>query len=244
MGGGIFIISFLLSSFISIMALEKAILFWFLIALFLTYIIVRYQGKLDIKKTIFSVFFVVVSLVFLYHNLYAKNDLTIFDSIITVFSRAFTGSIQPAYHYLEFFPAHHDFLWGRSFPNPKGIFPFETFVLTKEIMNFAQPEGLKNNIIGSMPTIFWAETYANFGIIGVFIVPFIAGVMVWIVQYCINKFENTPIKVALYVWLIIHFKNLSITGFSGFIVDFYLIFTIGIVVITKLFYDKVSRFFK
>jgi len=120
--------------------------------------------------------------------------------------------------------------------------PFETFELTKEIMNFAQPENLANGLIGTMPTVFWAEAYANFGIIGIFIIPFIVGIVVWIFQYCINKFENTPIKVALYVWLILHFKNLSISGFSDFIVDFYLIFTVGIVVITKLFYDRVSRF--
>jgi len=224
------------------MALEKAILFWVLIALFLTYIIVRDQGKLYIRKLIFISLLVLVGLIFLYYYMYMKADRSIFDSIISVFSRAFTGSIQPAYYYLELFPTHHDFLWGRSFPNPKGILPFETFKLTQKIMNFANPEDLKNGILGSMPTIFWAEAYANFGIIGVFIVPFIVGVVIWIFQYCINKFENTPIKIALYVWLIIHFKNLSITGFSDFIMDFYLIFTVGIIVIIKLFCGKILKF--
>ncbi len=79
-----------------------------------------------------------------------------------------------------------------------------------------------------MPTIFWAEAYANFGLIGVYVIPFIIGIIVWIISFLMTKISNTPIKIALYIWLILHFKDLSITGFSGYIIDFYLIFTVGV----------------
>lgn len=240
----LFIVSFSLSSFISIMATEKAPFFWLLVSLFLVFIIVKYNSKMTIKKFIIFSILLFIGMVVIYYYMYWESDKDILHAINTVTSRIFAASIQPAYHYLEFFPIQKDFLYGRSFPNPKGIFPFETFNLTQEIMNFAQPEHLTSGIVGTMPTIFWAEAYANFGLIGVFIVPFIVGVIIWIISYYINKIENTPVKVALYVWLILHFKNLSITGFSDFIIDFYLIFTVGVFIIFMLFYDRIQKLFE
>ena len=36
-------------------------------------------------------------------------------------SRAFAGSIQPAYHYLEFFPEVQGYLMGDSFPSRRSL---------------------------------------------------------------------------------------------------------------------------
>ena len=41
------------------------------------------------------------------------------SALFSVFSRTFTGQIQPAYHYLEFFPEIEPFLLGRSMTNPE-----------------------------------------------------------------------------------------------------------------------------
>jgi hypothetical protein len=169
-------------------------------------------------------------LVIFYLNFMGSDNLL--DAILQIFSRTFTGSIQPAYHYLEIFPNNEDFLFGRSFPNPMGIMPFEHYKLAEEVMNWKFTNLSELGIVGSMPTVFWAEAYANFGISGVFIVPFLLGIIVWIASYSVNKFENTPFKVGLLVWLIIHFKGLSITGFSGYIFDFYLIFVIIFVIVS------------
>lgn len=210
------------------MVTEKAPFFWLLISLFLVYIIVKHNSKVSAKYFILVSVFLFVLLTITYYYMYWASDKDIMYAIKTLFSRVFTASIQPAYHYLEFFPANHDFLYGKSFPNPKGIFSFETFHLTQEIMNFAQPENIKSGIVGSMPTIFWAEAYANFGFIGVLIIPFVIGIIVWTISFMITKLDNTPIKIGLYVWLLLHFKNLSTTGFSGYIIDFYLILTVGL----------------
>ncbi|WP_148624606.1 O-antigen polymerase [Aliarcobacter cryaerophilus] len=238
----LFIISFLLISFITIMTTEKAPFFWLVISFFITYIIVKYNSKIPIKKTIYFSIIIFISLILLYYfMMYSDTPNGFLYSIKALFSRIFAASIQPAYHYLEFFPQHHDFLYGKSFPNPNNMFPFETFYLTQEIMNFAQPKQFAYGIIGTMPTVFWAEAYSNFGLLGIFIVPFIIGIIVWAVQYYISKSENSPIKIALYVWLILHFKDLSTTGFSGFIIDFYMIFTIGLFSIYILFDNYYKR---
>lgn len=224
----LFTITFLLSSFIAIMASQKAPFFGLLISLFLVYLAVKHEGKITVRHLILISLFLFVTLTVLYHYMYWASDKDIIYAIKTLLSRIFTASIQPAYHYLEFFPSQHDFLYGRSFPNPKGILPLETFNLTQEIMNFARPENIKSGIVGSMPTVFWAEAYANFALIGVYVIPFIIGIIVWVISFLVTKIANTPIKIALYIWLIMHFKNLSVTGFSSYIIDFYLIFTAGI----------------
>ncbi len=56
-----------------------------------------------------------------------------------------------------------------------GILPFEPFRMTVEVMNWVNPNS--NGVVGSMPTVFWAEAYANFGIIGVCIVPFLLALL-------------------------------------------------------------------
>lgn len=224
----LFTVTFLLSSFIAVMTTQKAPFFWLLTSLFLVYLVVKHDNKISAKYFLVVSLFLFVALTVLYHYMFWASDKDIFYAIETLVSRIFTASIQPAYHYLDFFPSQHEFLYGRSFPNPKGVFPFETFNLTKEIMNFAKPEHIKAGIVGSMPTIFWAEAYANFGLIGVYVIPFIIGIIVWIISFLMTKISNTPIKIALYIWLILHFKDLSITGFSGYIIDFYLIFTVGV----------------
>jgi F0F1-type ATP synthase membrane subunit a len=81
-----------------------------------------------------------------------------------------------------------------------------------------------------MPTVFWGEMYANFGLPGVLIAPFFVGIALYGVDHVVNKAENTPLKIGLVVWLIIHYQNLSATGLSGFIFDFYLIAVLGLVI--------------
>ena len=155
-------------------------------------------------------------------------------ALMSVFSRAFTGGIQPAYHYLEFFPEHHGFLLGRSFPNPAGLLPFEPYRLTVEIMNWRFPDLAGTGVVGSMPTVFWGELYANFRVVGVIIMPFFVGIGLYVISFFASKLENTPFKVGLLVWLILHYKTLAETGISGFIIDFYLFGVVGVILLLMI----------
>jgi oligosaccharide repeat unit polymerase len=237
----LFIISFIVSSFIAVMTIEKAPFIWLIIGLFLTYYLSKHKGKIPITSTILLAGSVLVLLVMFY--MVWSNNSNVILSLKAVFSRATIGSIQPAYYYLEFFPDQQEFLFGKSFPNPGGLLPFKPYSLTVEIMNWKFPEYIKWGVVGSMPTIFWAEAYANFNYYGVIIIPFFVGIAIWIISYLSNKIENTPIKIGLLVWLILHYKDLSITGFSGYLIDFYFIFvtvTFGIIIlITNIF--KIER---
>lgn len=229
-----FIIAFLGSSFAAVMATEKGPFAEILIGLLLVYGITLLKGKIPIKATIILLVVLFSSLVIFY--IFFMGSADVFSAFGSIFSRALAGSIQPAYHYLEFFPQHQDFLMGRSFPNPGGILPIETYRLAVEVMNWVNPNN--KGIVGSMPTVFWAEAYANFGTLGVVFVPFIIGVVIYAVYYLVDKIENTPIKIGFFVWLIQHYNKLSITGFSGFLIDFYLIMLTFILIMSIAFANR------
>ena len=186
----VFFIALSGASFAALMATEKGPFAWLLIGLFLTYVLVKKDSKLPLFASIKLVLLLIVSISILYIFFMGSSDIG--SAIASVFSRSFTGQIQPAYHYLDFFPVNQEFLFGRSFPNPGGILPFEPYRLTVEVMNFKHPELAIRGLVGSMPTIFWGEMYANFGLIGVLVTPFIVGVVLYAISYMLGLMENTP----------------------------------------------------
>lgn len=224
----LFLMAFLGSSFAAVMATEKAPFAQILIGLLLVYGITLLKGKVPVKVTIILLVVLFSSLIAFY--IFFMGSSNVLSAFASIFSRAFAGSIQPAYHYLEFFPNHQDFLMGRSFPNPGGILPIEPYRMTVEVMNWVNPND--KGIVGSMPTVFWAEAYANFGVLGVILVPFVIGVVLYAVYYLVDKIENSPLKIGFFVWLMQHFKNLSVTGFSGYLIDFYLVALVFILVLS------------
>jgi oligosaccharide repeat unit polymerase len=232
----LFLIAFIGSSFTAVMATEKGPFAQILIGLLLVYGITLLKGKIPVKATIILLTILFSSLITFYIFFMGSKD--VFSAFGSIFSRALAGSIQPAYHYLEFFPTHQDFLMGRSFPNPGGILPIEPYKMTIEVMNWVDPNDY--GIVGTMPTVFWAEAYANFGILGVVFVPFVIGVVVYTVYYFVDKIENTPIKIGFFVWLMQHFKSLSTTGFSGYIIDFYFIMLTFILILSIAFANRLK----
>lgn len=226
----LFIFAFTGSGFAAIMTTEKSPLVWIIIGLFLTYCIVKYKSNMPMKSIMMILIIVMPILILSY--IYAMSTKDIVSALTSVFSRAFAGSIHPAYYYLEYFPCHQNFLLGASFPNPGGLLPFEPYNLTVEIMNWKFPEHIDSGIVGTAPTVFWAEMYANFGFPGVIFFPVFVGIGLYIVSFFLDRIENTDIKVGLVVWSVLHYKNLSITGLSGFIIDIYLFCILMIVLLS------------
>jgi len=157
----IVIFLFLVNGFVALMATEKAPIIWLIIGMFLVNVIVRRGGKIPLRS-IFKISIPVFAILICMYMFFMKS-LSVSDAFNSVLSRTFTGSITPAYFYLELFPDHYDYLHGRSFPNPKGILPYEPVRLTVLVMDWVNPQLEQLGIVGTMPTVFWAEIYANFG---------------------------------------------------------------------------------
>lgn len=212
-----FCIAFSLAVFVAIMATEKGPLAWFLIGLFITHILVKRNGYVSVRQALKFIPVVLIVLVLMYMNFMGSADAE--AALSSVFSRTFTGQITPAYFYLQYFPDVKDYLLGGTFPNPGGILPFTPFRYTVEIMDWLFPHLAAAGVVGSAPTVFWGEAYANFGPIGIPIVAVIMGVLTGMVNWLITRCEMNPLTIGFLVWVMIQFHSLSGTGFSGYIVN-------------------------
>lgn len=215
----LFCCSFCLAGFSSVMAIEKGPFIWLLIGLLLCWVLIRRNGIIPVGKVLPFVVLCALTLALIYMNFEGSGNLT--DATLAALSRGLSGSIQPAYHYLEFFPAQHEFLFGRSFPNPGGILPWESYRLTEEVMNWVSPND--SGVVRSAPTIFWGELYANFGVPGVLLLPVFVGFALYSIQKLIVIIPNSPVRTGYYVWLLLHFKGLAVSSFSQFLFDIYLV---------------------
>jgi oligosaccharide repeat unit polymerase len=219
-----FVFSCIVMIFSLIMATEKGPVANLLIALFLVFIIVKKQCKFPIRHLLF-LFLTIVSILVIFY-IYFMGAKSLGDALVGLFSRSLTGQIQPAYHYLQFFPKYHNFLFGSSMTNPMGIFPFESYNIAQEVMAWYNPSQSANGIVGSMPTIFWGELYANFGIFGVSTIPLFVGYFLHWFNSKLVKLYPTPISVAIYVWFMMHLFNLNGTSLTSYIFDIYSTFAL------------------
>lgn len=196
---------------------EKAPVLLFIASLFVAREYVKNNGRTDGKK-IFAVFGALMLVASIFY-IFLMNIDNVYLGLLSTLSRAFTGSLEPAYHYLELFPSEIGFLHGSSFPNPKGIFPIESFLLTYEVWNRVHPEYYALGLQGSMPAAFWAEAYANFGPIGVVVVSILVGIYVYVLNYFLVRVKSRALTVALIVFSIFHFRSLAETNFSQYLMD-------------------------
>ena len=218
----LFFISFVSLLLSVTMATEKGPIAYLLISLMLVYVIIKKNSFIPIKTILPTAAAMIVVLVFFYINFMGAQSMA--DALLGVLSRTLTGQIQPAYHYLQFFPKYQGFLYGRSLTNPMGIFPFVPYNIAQEVMAWYDPNQNLSGVVGSMPTIFWGELYANFGLLGVMTVPFFVGFFLYWFNNKILIFYPTPILVGLYVWFLMYFLNLNGTSLSSYFFDIYSFF--------------------
>lgn len=226
---------FFVNSFTALMAVEKAPIVWLIVGMFLVNLLITKNGLYPFKS-IFKMS-VPVLCVLIFGYMFFMGDSSISNAFNSILSRTFTGSITPAYFYLDFFPKYYDYLYGASFPNPLGIFPYTPVQLTVLVMDTFNPELARLGIVGTMPTVFWAEIYANFGALLIMPVSFLVGFALKLFDGIVLRFREHPMWVGYYVWVILYFKNLSVTSFSNFVLNISLILVtfIFIFISTKSF---------
>jgi oligosaccharide repeat unit polymerase len=213
----LFLATFMFAAFSTLMATEKGPFLWYLISLLMIYIIIRKSGRLSPGLvTILSPFaLLVIGLIYVYF----MGSQSILAGIQSGYSRITSGQMAGLYHYLIIFPDQVDYLLGKSFPNPRGIFPWEPYRLTVEVMNMVNPSLESMGIVGSMPTFFWGEMYANFGYLGILIPPFFVGYVVYAINILIFRLPMSPLVLSIFVYVILYIENISGTGLSGYIIN-------------------------
>lgn len=216
-----FFLVFLVASASMIVATVKSPFIFMIIGLFLVHTIIRCDGKIAFGK-IATLGLGLLIIATMFYRFFMGSE-SFFEGVKNVVSRAICGQIQPAYHYLEFFPRHKEFLYGLSFPNPGHLLPYDPYPLTTEISAWKHPEARSANIVGSMPTIFWGEMYANFGLWGVVLPPAWVGFYLYILNFALFRFGGSPALVGLLTWIALHYQALAGVSLTHFMYDTYLL---------------------
>lgn len=212
----LFILFFLFNTFYALSTLQKGPI----IRLFLVYYIMHVLYKKNInKKLLLTIITISVPVIILMYMFFmGQSDRPIGMIMEGALHRIFIGAIAPFYWYIKYFDSH-DLLWGASFPNPGGLLPFTSVRLTVLMMNYGFDTG---DVVGSMPTVFLGEMYANFGVIGMIISSVVVG---FLLQSLDNLFfrkfakNKTVILCSIFVFLTNYFSKYTESSISNVFVD-------------------------
>ncbi|SDO63237.1 oligosaccharide repeat unit polymerase [Halomonas shengliensis] len=211
-GWFLFSIFFLCTSFFLTMTAQKAPFVFFLATIFLVHSYLR-SGKMLSTAKMLSMSLVSLAAVLIMYILFMGSGSFI-SALSSTASRALTGQLSGAYNYLWIFPEKVDYLLGRSFPNPSGIFPFDHYQITTEVMKIVNPHFAERGVVGSQPTMYWGEAYANFGWVGVLVAPLYVGAYFFFWKWCIGFIVRPHIKAVATVWIGLQLGRFAFSGFS------------------------------
>lgn len=215
----LFIFLLIYNIFVNIMDLQKAPVILMLLMLIVTYFYTKY--KINWKYLIYfsiTAFTILVGMYTLFMSISERDILTILSG---PFHRAFIGGVSTLYWW-QLYAEQHGYLNGITLPNPHHIFDFDHIQISKEVYGFVHPYMIDKGIIGSMPAVFWAEWFINFGVYALFFSMLLFGfVMQSLDILFINymKKSKTVLILALYIYLIFYFQRFTVTTCSNIIID-------------------------
>lgn len=210
----IFLLTLPITLFSSVIEARKAPLVLLLFGLFLAG---WYTEKINLGlKAVFSLGLLSLVLLFVLYSLFMPSSFWL-KNIANPLQRATASQIASSYFYLEYFPKEKSFLLGRSFPNPKNIFPYKNYPLAVKMMDFLNPSLATKGLSGSANTVFWAEIYANFGFLPIPFVSFFIGTLLYFAETFFKAGKLSPLKVALFSWITLFASRISMTSLSTMI---------------------------
>lgn len=192
----------------------------FLLMLFIAYKFTRGNYTIE-KREMLGIFVFFIMLIFgMFFLFVATKDNTVEDIFSGLFSRLFVAQMQGCYHIFELFPAKFEFLKGAGLSNPFGLLPINQVDLNWIITTAYDVQALDiNSPINTLPTYFAADAYANFGELGWLFFSFIYGTLLSIFDKLLYQRVRNPFFLTLYIWAIVHCKDLVGTGISALIFD-------------------------
>lgn len=138
----------------------------------------------------------------------------------------------------EVFPIRHAFLSGASMPNPLGIFDFDPINYSFIMYQYLKPWSL---LSGSAPTSFFAEYYANFGILGCVFAVFLNCIIgVLILKYFLEK-KKTIISLTFMAFLNVHLSLVAVSSLHGALLSWPVIVATVFYVIIRLRIELTGR---
>ncbi|MHA1713528.1 MAG: O-antigen polymerase [Candidatus Ranarchaeia archaeon] len=202
---------------VTIHTTAKGPLISYLVGLVATYFLLTKMGHIPIKtilKTGLVLFAVAVIIVYF---IVGGGVNSFKKSVGFTVERILGGQVASLYWSMALVKYETGLLYGRNFPNPRGIFPWEHYPLNRETALFMREiRGSKTiAIVSSAPAVFWSTVYADFGVIGALICAFCLGVFVyWLHATMAVVGQLSPLRAALIAWTALDIAQLSGTSIN------------------------------
>ncbi|MCH8303873.1 MAG: oligosaccharide repeat unit polymerase [Candidatus Marinimicrobia bacterium] len=204
----LFLSLFFATSFMAVVDLQKKPLLAYLLMVFVA--MSFYKGRVNYRSIVIITLIILLLLFAMFTFIMGLEGRPFSDVLSAISSRLFIGQSYPLLLYFQAFPQKHDYLYGQSFPNPGGMFPFKPFPLTRYIFNTNL--GIAD-IAATAPTVFFGEIYANFGFAIMMLWMIFVGILLQLIQNYFQNKEKNVILSAFYIFYIIQCMQLALTSF-------------------------------
>ncbi|WP_153810712.1 O-antigen polymerase [Paraglaciecola chathamensis] len=194
---------------------KSPIVFYLIGLLFLN---VYIKGGVKISKIVYLFLFLFCILIFSYYLTFDSFDILHLLSINSgIGGRVLLGQSMGIYFSMDVFPKHHEFLGMNS------VSQFVSNIIGNDysprsariLMEHVNPKGVANGTAGLMNSLYIGEAWANWGIFGVFIAPFIVGFYIQTIFMFFITSKKHPIYLGLFAYL--SFRLPVVGGVNDFI---------------------------
>lgn len=190
--------------------------------------------KLRLKRVCIFAFAASAYILFAYIVLLGHDG-----SILTLsggpLGRIFISQIVGLFLHVQTFPSKSAFLNGASFSKTLAwIFGGEHGIRSgRVVMTAFNPSGVRAGTAGVINTLFVAEAYANFDIVGVIVAPICVGLIIALVSNFILKQKKDPLYLTLYIACANWFVSSLTGGFTDYFFNPFIIILIAVFVYIK-----------
>jgi len=191
-------ICFIFSASILYYSFEKSPLLWFL----LSFIFVFYYARGKIKFSyIVGMFFVVLLLILLMYGFKGESISDFISYNSGPIGRVILGQAAGLFIIFDLFPSEHDFIGLSSLSRfLADVFNYQYIDRAARIaMEEFNPSGVAEGEAGVMNSLFIAEAWANFGLIGVLAAPFWVGFLIHSLYTFFLRRPKSPLNLAFFV---------------------------------------------
>lgn len=206
-----------LRCFVCLADIQKGPIINLLILLMLAYF---FEKQRISKKILVSTGMLICSLIIAMYYFFMGVDFSKDSDISGILLRIFVGQgvgVPWSMVWVE----QYGYLEGLSLPNPANLLPFIHSRYSVELMEMVFPELIYNGIIGSMPTVFYGELFANFGVCVAIVSMLAMGALLRSIDIYCQSYGggHTIINMVIYLFLITDMRKYTGTSIMGIFLD-------------------------
>lgn len=177
--------------------------------------------KLTLNKLLILAGAGVVAIVFMYIFIMGagENPIEQFVSINSgPIGRIILAQVAPFYLHLDLFGTTTEFLNGKSLPSSiLNLYQIEQVRSARLVMEEYFPNRIQAGTGGVLNTIYLAEAYANYGVMGIYLGTLHVAIFVQAMFMFFIRLPKNPVFISLFVFFTINIPRVIVGGYADFI---------------------------